>query len=485
MHHSSPELFLFLASTAHDMKNSISVLSGTLERLLDGATPETEKAYGQMGQMLYQTRRLNDNLMQLLALYKQVGKPGYPFDVQPLEVGQVVEQVVALSRVLLESRGIRLELDVDPELLGHVDEDLIVGVVSHAVNNALHYTRDRILLAVARGRRAVRDPRRRQRRRFSAGPAGSRHAAESGDIGVNFATNSAGLGLYFSSEVARMHQHRGRHGAVRLENGGAAGRRLLHPDTAMTTPAAAIAALVPTPTPAGPTPALPKVLEQIDWASKHYLIVDDFVGIRQLLRESLRSLGARTIDQASSGGEAMSLLTKTRYDVVLCDYNLGEGKNGQQVLEEARMRSLLLPSSVFVMVSAEKSVESVMGAAEHQPDAYLVKPITEGVLLSRLNRVWRRKQVFRLIDQAFMPKRITCAPRRLCDEQIAANRMHVIELLRMKARDAQGSGQPAQGARRLRAGAGSSANTTGPALAWARFAWPTATSSRRARCSRP
>jgi CheY-like chemotaxis protein len=89
------------------------------------------------------------------------------------------------------------------------------------------------------------------------------------------------------------------------------------------------------------------------------------------------------IDQASSGGEAIALLTKIRYDVVLCDYNLGEGKNGQQVLEEARVRNLLLPSSVWMMVSAEKSVESVMGAAEHQPDAYLIKPITEGVLLTR------------------------------------------------------------------------------------------------------
>jgi CheY-like chemotaxis protein/cytochrome c-type biogenesis protein CcmH/NrfG len=204
------------------------------------------------------------------------------------------------------------------------------------------------------------------------------------------------------------------------------------------------AALVQTPAtpPAAPTPALPKVLEQIDWAGKHYLIVDDFAGIRQLLRESLRSLGARNIDQASSGGEAMSLLTKTRYDVVLCDYNLGEGKNGQQVLEEARIRQLLLPSSVFVMVSAEKSVESVMGAAEHQPDAYLVKPITEGVLLSRLNRVWRRKQIFRLIDQAFMEKDYLRAAT-LCDEQIAANRVHVIELLRMKARMLERSGQPA------------------------------------------
>ena len=183
--------------------------------------------------------------------------------------------------------------------------------------------------------------------------------------------------------------------------------------------------------------------EQVDWAAKTYLVVDDFIGVRQLLREALRSLGARNIDQASSGGEAMGLLNKTRYDVVLCDFNLGEGKNGQQVLEEARMRNLLLPSSVFLMVSAEKSVESVMGAAEHQPDAYLVKPITEGVLLSRLNRVWRKKQVFSLIDQAYAEKDYLRAAR-LCDEQIAVSKAHEIDLLRMKARLMEKSGEPAK-----------------------------------------
>ena len=181
--------------------------------------------------------------------------------------------------------------------------------------------------------------------------------------------------------------------------------------------------------------------QMVDWASKHYLIVDDFVGVRQLLRESLRNLGARNIDQASSGGEAMALLVRTRYDVVLCDYNLGEGKNGQQVLEEARVRNLLMPSCVWLMVSAEKSVESVMGAAEHQPDAYLIKPITEGVLLTRLNRVWNKKQVFREIDQAYAEKDFLRAAR-MCDEQIARNKVHEIELLRMKASLMLKSGEP-------------------------------------------
>lgn len=185
----------------------------------------------------------------------------------------------------------------------------------------------------------------------------------------------------------------------------------------------------------------PAPAEQIDWADKHYLVVDDFVGVRQLLRESLRSLGAKNIDQASSGGEAMGLLARVRYDVVLCDYNLGDGKNGQQVLEEARVRNLVNPSTMWLMVSAEKSVESVMGAAEHQPDAYLIKPITEGVLLSRLNRVWHKKQVFRMIDQAYAEKDYLRAAR-LCDAGIETNKVHELDLLRMKAKLMEKSGQP-------------------------------------------
>jgi CheY-like chemotaxis protein len=169
-----------------------------------------------------------------------------------------------------------------------------------------------------------------------------------------------------------------------------------------------------------------------EWKDKRYLLVDDFPGMRQLLRESLRNIGARTVDQADSGGEAMALLGRNRYDVVLCDYNLGQGKNGQQVLEEARVRNLLLPTAIFMMVSAEKGVESVMGAAEHQPDAYVIKPITEQVLVTRLNRAWSRKQVFRPIDQAFLEKDYLRAAK-LCDVQIITNRVHELDLLRMKA----------------------------------------------------
>ncbi|WP_338844940.1 response regulator [Massilia sp. W12] len=173
-------------------------------------------------------------------------------------------------------------------------------------------------------------------------------------------------------------------------------------------------------------------LRSTDWKDLHYLLVDHTKGMRQLLRESLRSLGARYIDQASSGGEAIGLLTQTHYDVVLCEYHLGQGKNGQQVLEEAKFRDLLLPTTAWLMVTSEKNLEAVMGTAELHPDAYLLKPITQQTLLNRLSRIWQRKQILNVLNPAWLQRDFARAAK-LCDMQIAQHRFHALYLLRMKA----------------------------------------------------
>jgi signal transduction histidine kinase len=223
-HEGSPELFMFLASTVHDMKNSISVLSGTLENLL--AVPESTPSaeYGQMAQMLYQTKRLNDNLIQLLALYKEVGKPGYPFDPMPRSVRELVEQATGQVRILLQSRGIALDLDFAPDAIWTLDEDLIIGVLVHAINNAIRYTRDRIRLSVKIDGDYL------ELRVEDNGGGFPDTMLEAGvsamavqRTSVNFISNSSGLGLYFSSEVAKMHKHRQRSGSIALENGGTLG----------------------------------------------------------------------------------------------------------------------------------------------------------------------------------------------------------------------------------------------------------------------
>ena len=178
-----------------------------------------------------------------------------------------------------------------------------------------------------------------------------------------------------------------------------------------------------------------------EWINKHYLLIDDFASMRGMLRDMLRALGVRYVDQAGSGSEAIGALERTRYDVVLCDYNLGTGRNGQQVLEEAKIRDLIGPACIWLMVSAEKGVESVMGAAEYQPDGYLIKPITEGLLLARLNRILSKKQVFKEIDQAYEAKDYLKAAK-ICGERLTTDKLHALDLARMQADLLQKSGEP-------------------------------------------
>ncbi len=131
-----------------------------------------------------------------------------------------------------------------------------------------------------------------------------------------------------------------------------------------------------------------------------YLIIDDFDQMRVSFKGMLSSYGATDITTCSSGEQAIKLLANDSYDVVICDYNLGDGKDGQQVLEEARYLGCLGHAATFFMITAESNMPMVMSALEHQPDEYLVKPINRDVLHHRLSVALNRKRQLRPIDEA-------------------------------------------------------------------------------------
>ncbi len=172
---------------------------------------------------------------------------------------------------------------------------------------------------------------------------------------------------------------------------------------------------------------------EIDISGKTVLIIEDYHAMRSVFRDIMRSCGAdvRKITMVASGSEAIASLNRVQYDVVLCDFNLGSGRNGQQVLAEARIRGLVALDCIWIMVSADKTADAVMGAAEYQPDAYLLKPITEAALSLRLARIIKKKQAFGEIFQAMerldYPKAIS-----LCDMRMAKDKAHVTDLLRTK-----------------------------------------------------
>lgn len=214
-----PGMEFFLASSVHDMKNSISMLIGGLEKTLAQADPATFPAYADMAHMIYETKRINSNLIQLLTLYK-AGHGLYPFDPQAQAVSDFLRVAGEQNTPLLASQGIAIELSVDDDIYWEFDEDLVSGVIGNALNNAIHYTRDRIRLVAAEvdGFLELRIEDNGQ-----GYPPSMLAAGVEAMRGVDFVSGSTGLGLHFSVVAAKMHRNRGRSGEILLENGGAWG----------------------------------------------------------------------------------------------------------------------------------------------------------------------------------------------------------------------------------------------------------------------
>ncbi len=149
----------------------------------------------------------------------------------------------------------------------------------------------------------------------------------------------------------------------------------------------------------------------IELRSKRILIIDDLVEARSSLKKMMVILGAveANIDTAANGQEAAQLIAENDYQIVLADYNLQRGKDGQQVLEEARYSKRLKASSLFIMITAENAVEMVMGALEYDPDSYLTKPYTLNMLKERLQRILILKQRLADINQAIDKQNIELA----------------------------------------------------------------------------
>ncbi len=169
----------------------------------------------------------------------------------------------------------------------------------------------------------------------------------------------------------------------------------------------------------------------VNLSRKRFLVVDDFAQMRSTLRNMLSAYGVTEIDVAANGDEALQLIERGHPDVVLCDYNLGPGKNGQQVLEEAKHKGLIDGTTVFVMITAENTSEMVIGAMEYRPDDYLAKPFNKGLLHSRLTRLLEKKSDMADIDKAVRQgdlRQAIC----LCDERINAGKGHASEFLRLK-----------------------------------------------------
>ena len=99
------------------------------------------------------------------------------------------------------------------------------------------------------------------------------------------------------------------------------------------------------------------------------LIVDDERSIRSTLKEILEYENY-TVDEAKDGEEAVTMLTKNDYDVVLCDIKMPK-MDGMEVLAKAKEMG---KDAQFIMVSAHGSIETAVEATKKGAYDFIQKP---------------------------------------------------------------------------------------------------------------
>ena len=161
------------------------------------------------------------------------------------------------------------------------------------------------------------------------------------------------------------------------------------------------------------------------------LLFDPHAGMRASVHNMLNLCGITRIDHAVSAGSAIRPLRNKAFDLIICEYDLGEGQDGQQLLEDLRHNKLIPLWTMFVIVTAERAYEKIVSAAELTPTDYLLKPFTADALMERITRAVEKRAaflpVYYLMEEGALQQAIAAC------EAGESQRRYALDFMRLRA----------------------------------------------------
>jgi two-component system chemotaxis response regulator CheY len=115
------------------------------------------------------------------------------------------------------------------------------------------------------------------------------------------------------------------------------------------------------------------------------LVVDDMISMRHVMMHMLRSLDYTDIDEAADGLQALSLLNKKSYDLLITDYHMPK-VDGRQLLKSIRGNKDLADLPVL-MVSCEDEKSSIKAIIACDVTDFIVKPFSLQTLELKVKKI--------------------------------------------------------------------------------------------------
>ncbi|MGZ8152534.1 MAG: sensor histidine kinase [Methylovulum sp.] len=200
-----------LASSVHDIKNSLTALRaliGQLEHIYQDPKP------AEFRQLEFETNRMNNCLMQLLTLYK-IDLSQFSLTIDEHSVADILEDIVAQQSTLLSLGTIQLITECHDDLYCYCDNALISNALCTLVNNAQRYCLSKVLLSVAQEDDYIV---------FCIEDDGKGYPENliSPDYKqlpqIDLANGNTGLGLFFTETIAQLHVKGDKRGFIITDN---------------------------------------------------------------------------------------------------------------------------------------------------------------------------------------------------------------------------------------------------------------------------
>ena len=115
------------------------------------------------------------------------------------------------------------------------------------------------------------------------------------------------------------------------------------------------------------------------------LAVDDSATMRRIIKNQLKASGVEDVDEASNGREALMLLDRRQYDLLITDWNMPEMCGLDLVMEVRRTEPLKkLPILMITTVSAKEDIVNALKAGVNN---YVVKPFDAATLQAKVTQL--------------------------------------------------------------------------------------------------
>ncbi len=391
----------FMANISHELRTPLNGIIGISESLIDGAAGKLSNVQKDNLSLVVSSARRLFHLVSDLLDFSQIKHREIPLATRPVWLREIAEVVLKLSQPLVGQKEVELVNAVPhdfPPLLA--DEDRLQQILHNLVGNAIKFTtQGHIKISAklldsedhAQAEITVSDT--------GAGIDAEHHARifdsfEQADGSITRRHSGTGLGLAITRQLLQLQK-----GDIRVESAPGSGSHFIftlplaqsrQADKNYTTQPLEAPEVIQQTRELVPQASIEEVVESLeelatrpfaDDRSFHILIVDDEPINLQVLVNML-SLQNYSVTRANSGKEALQLLDKQSFDLVLLDVMMPH-MSGYEVCEAIRQR---YPASELpvVFLTARNQIEDLVHGFETGANDYLNKPVAKSELLARI-----------------------------------------------------------------------------------------------------